>query len=49
MGRFKSLVDFEEGIKSFRAQYRIPLGVGIKYYKKGQWHKDRQEGEVVTH
>ena len=47
MGRFKSLVDSEEGIKSFRAQYRIPLGVGIRYCKKGQWRKDRQEGDVV--
>ena len=47
MCRFKSLVDSEEGIKSFRAQYRIPLGVGIRYCKKGQWCKDRQEGDVV--
>ena len=34
MGRFKSLVDFEEGIESFRAQYRIPPRVGIKYLKE---------------
>ena len=47
MGRFKSLVDSEEGIESFRAQYRIPLGVGIRYYKEGQWHKDKQKGEVM--
>ena len=47
MGRFKSLVDSEEGIKSFRAQHRIPPGIGIKYCKEGQWLIDRLEGEVV--
>nr|POE55225.1 hypothetical protein CFP56_02225 [Quercus suber] len=47
MGRFKSLVDSEEGIENFRAQYRILLGVGIRYSKEGQWHKDKQEGEAV--
>ena len=47
MGRFKSLVDSEEGIENFRAQYRIPQGVGIRYYKEGQWQEDRQEGEIV--
>ena len=47
MGRFKSLVDSEEGIESFRALYRIPPRIGIRYYRKGQWHENRQEGEVV--
>ena len=47
MGRLKNLVDSEEGIENFRAQYRIPLEVGIRYCKEGQWHEDRQEGEVV--
>ena len=47
MGRFKSLVESEEGIENFRAQYRIPPGVGIRYCKEGKWHEDRQEGEVV--
>ena len=47
MGRFKSLVDSEEGIESFRALYRIPPRVGIIYCKEGQWHEDKQEGEVV--
>ena len=47
MGRFKSLVDSEEGIKSFRALYIIPPGVGIRYCREGQWHEDRQEGKVV--
>ena len=47
MGRFKSLVNSEEGIENFRARYRIPPGVGIRYYKEGQWHEDRQVGEVI--
>lgn len=47
MGRFKSLVDSEEGIESFRAQYRIPQGVGIRYYKEGEWLEKKQEGEEV--
>ena len=47
MGRFKSLVDFEEGIGNFRAQYRIPPRVRIMYCKEGQWLTDRQKGEVV--
>ena len=46
-GRFKSLVDSEEGIESFRALYRIPPGVGIRYCKERQWHKDKQDGEVI--
>ena len=46
-GRFKSLVDSEEGLASFRALYRIPPGVGIRYCKEGEWHEKRQEGEVV--
>ena len=41
------MVDSEEGLESFKAQYRIALGVAIRYYKEGQWHEERQEGEVV--
>ena len=47
MGRFKNLVESEEGIENFKAQYRIPSRVGIRYCKEGQWHENRQEGEVV--
>ena len=47
MGRFAYLVDSEEGIESFKAQYRIPPGVSIKYCKQGEWHEARQEGEVI--
>ena len=47
MGRFAHLVDFEEGIESFRALYRIPPKAFIRYYKEGEWHEKRQEGKVV--
>ena len=47
MGRFAYLVDSTESIESFKAQYRIPLEVSIRYCKEGDWHTDRQEGEVV--
>ena len=47
MGRFKSLVDSEEGIENFIAQYGIPSGVRIIYCKEGQWFEERREGEVV--
>jgi len=42
MGRFKKLVDSEEGLESFRAQYRIPPEVGIRYCKEGS---DLKKGE----
>ena len=45
--RFAYLVDSKEGIENFRAQYRIPPGVSIRYCKEGEWHKKMQEGELV--
>lgn len=47
MGRFAHLVDSAKSIESFKAQYRIPPGVFIRYCKEGDWHTSRQEGEVV--
>ena len=47
MGRFKSLVDSEEGLRSFRAWYRIPQEVGLRDCKEGQWFEERRKGEVV--
>ena len=47
MDRFAKLVDSEEGIESFRALYRIPPGMFIRYCKEGEWHEKRQAGEVV--
>ena len=47
MDRFAHLVDSKEGIECFRALYRTPSGVFIRYCKEGEWHEKRQEGEVV--
>ena len=47
MGKFKPLVDFEEGIEKFRAKYKIPPRVGIGYAAQGEWMDDRRTGEVV--
>ena len=34
-------------MENFRAKYRIPPGASTRYCKQGQWHTNRQEGEVV--
>ena len=47
MGRFKSLVESEEAMEKFIADYRIPSTVDLRYCKKGEWHFMRQGGEVV--
>ena len=47
MGRFAYLVVSVESIESFKAQYRILPGVSIRYCKEGDWHTQRQKGEVV--
>ena len=47
MGRFKSLVDSKEGIEKFKADYRIPPNVGLRYCKEGECHLLRNGGDVV--
>ena len=47
MGRFKKLVELEEVMEKFIADYNIPDNVGLRYCKEGDWHIIRQEGEVV--
>ena len=47
MGRFKHLVDFEEGIKSFRIKYDITPNVDIRYAAQGEWFDERKTKEVV--
>ena len=47
MGRFAYLVGSAKSIENFKAQYRILPGVSIRYCKEGDWHIDRQGGEVV--
>ena len=47
MGRFKCLVDSKEGMEKFRAKYRIPPSMGIRYVAQGEWVDDRKTGAVV--
>ena len=47
MGKFKCLVDFEEGMESFRTKYRIPPIVGMRYATLEEWVGARKTGEVV--
>ena len=47
MGRFKCLVDSEEKIEMFRAKYKIPPGVGMRYASVEEWYDKRKTGEVV--
>ena len=47
MGRFKHLVDSEEGMKKFRTKYGIPPNVGVRYVAQGEWVDNRKTGEVV--
>ena len=47
MGRFKHLVDSEEGMKSFRTKYNIPPHVGVRYAAQREWFDERKIREVV--
>ena len=47
MGRFKRLVDSEEGMEKFRPKQRIPPRVGTRYAAQGEWVDDRKIGDVV--
>ena len=38
MGRFKKVVESEEAIEKFVADYKIPSNVGLRYCKEGDWH-----------
>ena len=47
MGKLKKLVETEEAMEKFIADYRIRPNVGLRYYEEGEWHFRRNEGEVV--
>ena len=34
-------------MEKFKADYKIPPNVGLRYCKEGKWHFRRQEGKVV--
>ena len=46
MGRFKYLVDTEEGMRSSRSKYNIPPHVGVRYAAQGDWFDKRKTNEV---
>ena len=47
MGRFKYLVDTEEGMRSFRSKYNISPHVGVWYTAQGEWFDEMKTNEVV--
>ena len=47
MGKFKRLVESEEGIESFEAKYTIPPTVGMRCAAQGEWVDARKTGDVV--
>ena len=47
MGKFKRLVESDEGMESFRTKYRIPPTVGMRYTAQGKKVGARKTGEMV--
>ena len=47
MGRFKHLVDSEEGMKKFKTKYSIPPNVDVRYAVQGEWFDERKTKEMV--
>ena len=47
MGKLKKLVETEEAMEKFIADYRIPPNVGLRNCEEGEWHFRRNGGEVV--
>ena len=47
MGRFKHLVDFKEGMESFKTKYNTPPHVHVRYAAQGEWFNERKTRKVV--
>ena len=47
MGKLKKLVETEEAVEKFIADYRIPPDVGLRYCEEGEWHFRRKTCKVV--
>ena len=47
MVKLKKLVETEEAMEKFIADYRIPPNVSLRHCKVGEWHLERRTGEVV--
>ena len=41
------MVETEEAMEKFIADYRISPNVSLRYCKEGEWHLKRRTGEVV--
>ena len=47
MVKLRELVDTEEAMEKFIADYRIPPNVSLRHCKMGEWHLLKRMGEVV--
>ena len=47
MSKLKKLVETEEVMEKFIADYRIPPNVSLRHCKVREWHLQRRTGEVV--
>ena len=47
MVKLRKLVDTEEAMEKFIADYRIPPNVSLRHCKMGEWCLLRRMGEVV--
>ena len=47
MVKLRELVDTEEAMEKFIADYRIPPNVSLRHCKMGEWHLLRRTGKVV--
>ena len=45
--RLRKLVDTEEAMEKFIADYRIPPNMSLRHCKMGEWHLLRKTGEMV--
>ena len=45
--RLRKLVDTEEAMEKFIANYRIPPNVSLRHCKMGEWYYLRRTSEVV--
>ena len=47
MVKLRELVDTEEAMEKFIADYRIPPNISLRHCKMREWHPLRRTGEVV--
>ena len=47
MVKLKKLVETEEAMEKFIADYRIPPKVSLRHCKEGEWHLKRRTGKVA--